>query len=128
MTQKGCMDYSISTQNKITCLFLFGRLDGAAQPAFESLQADLLKKCVDEAFFLVVDLYDVTYLDSSGIRLLLALKTKIGQKCSPKISLINARESIQKILAETNLNLIFSIPSHLLHTPQALPGREKKIP
>ena len=57
---------------------------------------------------MVLDLSNITYMDSSGIRTLVNLKKRVEQK-SKKFYLLSPSEEIISILTQTNLDKVFEI-------------------
>lgn len=67
----------------------------------------LAKLCDDNSFdFLVIDMSNVIYIDSSGVGSLLSIATKIGQE---KMYFHNIQESAKKVLRLMNVVGFFGI-------------------
>jgi anti-anti-sigma factor len=78
---------------------LTGELDIASAPRLEAKVADL---CAHGAKAIVVDLSDLTFIDSTGLRAILtAQSTCDSQSCD--FSLVPGGESIQRLFALTGL-------------------------
>ncbi len=103
------MDYSISSQNKRITLSLFGRFDLASGKTFQKAQSEILALDPFEVFFIDINFSDVSYIDSTGLGMLLTFHTKIDQKFGAKISLINSHDLVKKVIQTMNLHRIFNV-------------------
>ena len=62
--------------------------------------------------FVIIDISDVRYINSSGIGVLITLLTKVRNK-GGELCLINPSESVQKLLIITKLQAIFKVFSSI---------------
>ena len=80
-----------------------GEVDLATAPAFE----ERVREAAAAGFArVVIDLRDVTFLDSSGLRVLLAAHVA-GQDGSPPLDVVRARPGVHRVLELTGLDGVF---------------------
>lgn len=96
------------TIEKRTCgnrveLYLAGRLDTVTAPLLE----DALRDCLDGADSLLLDLEQLEYLSSAGLRLILAARKRMQDQGS--MMLRNTPENILEILTATGFADILTI-------------------
>jgi anti-sigma B factor antagonist len=72
---------------------------------------DIVKPLIPEGGSIVVDLKDVTYLDSLGLGTLVALKVSAINEGYCTLTLANISPRIQELLRLTNLTKLFSSSS-----------------
>jgi len=75
-----------------------GELDVAAVPEMQARMSKLLEGCPD----LEIDLGEVTFLDSSGLRLLLDAKQRCSQ-AEGRLTLSNASDDVLRVIDLTGL-------------------------
>jgi len=93
------LDASLSTENGISTITLSGELDGSSAPRFRDQ--------VDQAFApgttrLVLQLKDLEYIASAGIRVLVYAKQKMGADVD--IYVVAAQEQILDTLQKTGVD------------------------
>src|SRR5215469_2768187 len=90
--------------NKVTTIKCHGRLvgDNAEQ------MRDLVKPLIPEGGRIVIDLGDLTYLDSFGLGILLSLKVSAIRQGFCILELANLTPRIKELLSITNLVSVFS--------------------
>ncbi|MBI5107025.1 MAG: STAS domain-containing protein [Solirubrobacterales bacterium] len=80
-----------------------GEVDLATAPAFEQR----VSEAAGAGFAsIVIDLRDVTFLDSSGLRVLLAAHVA-GQDGSPALEVVRARPEVHRVVELTGLDGVF---------------------
>lgn len=89
------INYVTNNDNKrITRVTLTGRLD--AQNA-ENIEEELLQLVNDGSFFFLIDMNEINYLGSCGIRIFLGLNNKLN-KVSGQLKILNMPDTGIKIL------------------------------
>jgi len=100
------MEFKIKVNQNILFITLSGDLLG------ENIGIDLMDiindKISESILLCAIDLSGVTYMNSSGIGILITILTKFRNK-GGEVVLINPSEPIKKLLIITKLNAIFSI-------------------
>ncbi len=97
------MTISQDKKNETLTLRLEGRLDTITAPKLEKLVAELPK----DVTALVLDMTDLAYISSAGLRVLLEAQKKMNRRGSMK--LIGVGESIMDILEMTGFADILTI-------------------
>ena len=82
---------------------LSGRLDTVTAPEFEDSAMDDLDGVTD----LIIDLKDLEYMSSAGLRVMLALYKKMTVQGSMKV--VNVNDTIAEIFELTGFNDILNI-------------------
>lgn len=88
--------------NELT-LALQGRLDTSTAPILEAKLAE----CIQDIDSLVLDLKDLEYISSAGLRVLLSAHKRIGVKGGMKV--VNVNEIIMEIFEITRFKDILTI-------------------
>lgn len=100
------MEYKIKVKQNILFVSLSGDMLG------ENIGKDMVNmindKISDSILLCAIDLSGITYMNSSGIGILITILTKFRNK-GGEVVLINPSEPIKKLLIITKLNAIFSI-------------------
>jgi anti-sigma B factor antagonist len=97
------MNITKTLENGLLTVLIDGKLDTGTTPqATEEIEADL-----DSAEELIIDMKDLKYISSIGLRLMLSLHKKMAVKGGMKI--INANETIMEIFDFTGFADILNI-------------------
>jgi anti-sigma B factor antagonist len=102
-------DYRLETNvrkaNGIPILEVSGEIDLSTAPEFKRS----LNQVIDEGHQdIVVDMKDVTYMDSSGFGTLLGITKRLRPE-GGSVSLIGCNDAIQRMLRITRLNTVFGM-------------------
>lgn len=89
------MNVELNKQNDLLTVTLKGRLDTNTSPALEDIITNLDKDIKD----LVINIKDLEYISSAGLRVLLAAQKKMNKIGSMKV--INVCDSIMEIFEIT---------------------------
>jgi anti-anti-sigma factor len=109
LAPQGSFHYEVETSNdqhgnKVTTIKCHGRL--VAESAVEITQ--LVKPLIPLGGNIVIDLGDVTYLDSSGLGALVGLKVSAINQGFCTLELVNMVPRVLELLRITNLKQLFS--------------------
>jgi anti-sigma B factor antagonist len=109
MAPQGSFHYDVDKSqdqdgNKVTTIKCHGRL--VAENAGEMTQ--LVKPIIPLGGHIVIDLVDVTYLDSSGLGALVGLKVSAINQGFCILELVNMVPRVLELLRITNLKQLFS--------------------
>jgi anti-anti-sigma factor len=109
MAPQGSFHYEVEKSddqhgNKVTTIKCHGRL--VAENAGEMTQ--LVKPLIPLGGHIVIDLGDVTYLDSSGLGALVGLKVSAINQGFCILELVNMVPRVLELLRVTNLKQLFS--------------------
>ena len=97
------MNMEKTTENGVLTVYLKGKLDTSTAPQTEKdLEAD-----VEAARQLVLDMKDLKYLSSAGLRLILKLHKKMGEKDGMTVR--NVNDGIMEIFDMTGFTSILLI-------------------
>jgi len=103
-TEEQGLSIELHADGPVSVLQLVGELDISSAPALREQLLELLTSSGD----VVVDLSDVSFMDSSGISVLIvAHKRSIAQ--GRTITLRNPRGPVAKVLAVTGTDQVFTI-------------------
>ena len=80
-----------------------GRLDTTTAPDLE----ESLRESIDDAKELILDLENLEYMSSAGLRVLLSAQKQMSQQGSMKV--INVNETIREIFEVTGFDTILTI-------------------
>lgn len=97
------MNIELNKQNELLTVTLKGRLDTTTSPALEDIITNLDNDIKD----LVINIKDLEYISSAGLRVLLAAQKKMNKIGSMKV--INVCDSIMEIFEITGFIDIFVI-------------------
>ena len=101
------MEYEISAEGYKVAIFLSGRFDFQTGGIVRKIQAQLFEMdCVTSIDF---DLFQVSYIDSTAIGMLLYLRSKIGEKFKIRVGLINAQGITKRVIEEMQLHRLFNV-------------------
>jgi anti-anti-sigma factor len=90
-------------------LKLYGFLDTTTSPALQARIEELSAEAIGSGGLnLVIDLEDVEFVSSAGLRVLL-LATKIAKRQSGSVIVANVKDSIKEILDMTGFTSILNI-------------------
>lgn len=92
-------------KNGITCLRVEGRLDAGAAPAFEKA---LLSAIKEDSSKLVINLAELVYISSAGLRALLVGAKEMKAK-GGKMILAAPTESVKKVFDISGFSSIFDL-------------------
>ena len=98
------MTFRVTEDPKASTVFLDGEIDLETSPAAR----ELLLKALGKKRPLIVDLSEVTYMDSSGIASLVEAHQK-AKAAKVEFSLARVSEDVMKVLALARLDKVFSI-------------------
>ena len=101
---------ALSLESGRARLRLRGELDTAVA---DELAATLDEACAAAPSLLLVDLADLSYCDSSGVRVLLLAAARCASK-GIELHLVGARSNVRRIFELTNT-------AHLLHVAESAP-------
>ena len=90
--------YSVDRRDSHVTLHLTGEVDLAAAPGLESA----LDTVLDDSDDVVLDIADVTFLDSSGLRVLVAAHNRCSET-GKSLTLVNPSAAVSRILEITGL-------------------------
>ncbi len=94
------MEIELKNENGSLTVKLIGKLDTMTAPKLE----EELSKNIDGVIGIVFDLEQLKYISSSGIRVLLTIKKKIGN-----MKILKPTEEVMKVLEITGLIDVFDI-------------------
>ncbi len=93
----------------ITCLKVEGRLDAGAAPIFEKAIISAIK---EDSSRLIVNLAELAYISSAGLRVLLVGAKEIKAK-GGKMVLASPNESVKKVFDISGFSSIFDLQESL---------------
>ena len=99
------MDIKVSQEGRATVISASGKIDAMTAPALESTLSDLVgegKLC------LALDLGDIEYISSAGLRVILAIAKSLKGK-SGMLLLANARGPVQEVFEISGFGSVFNI-------------------
>lgn len=100
------MDVKIDREGRNARLRLAGRFDINTHAVFRNAYVDVLHESgIDK---LIVDLSDVSYIDSSALGMLLLLRERMTA-AEKAIELVNCQPSVRQVFAIANFNKLFTI-------------------
>lgn len=89
--------------DQVLSVHIEGRLDTTTAPELE----ESLKDSIDEAKELILDLENLEYMSSAGLRVLLSAQKQMSQQGSMKV--INVNDTIKEIFEVTGFDSILTI-------------------
>lgn len=95
----------VDTAQHTTSLRLTGELDVHQAKVLKAAAFELFR---DEPWTYVVDLAGITYLDSSGLGMLVYLQKEIGRRAG-RLKIINVQDSVFKVFDLTKLTTFFDL-------------------
>lgn len=98
------MELKFESDGGVMLLFFSGRLDAATSPEAESM----ITARLDDAAVWIVDLGDVEYVSSAGLRVLLLLAKKLQQK-GGRLGLCRLSPGVKEVFDISGFSLIFKI-------------------
>ncbi len=99
------MEIKVKTEGKWTIVEPQGRIDGHTAPEFESgIDSELAKGTK----MLAVDLSNVDYMSSAGLRVLLATYKKLKADAGD-MALINPKDNVAEVLEISGFSEIFNV-------------------
>lgn len=99
------MEINVETQGNVTIVGLRGKLDANSSPAVEKQLQVLIDQGGER---LVLDLAELTYISSLGLRIFIAVARSI-QKLNGKLALAGLNAHIYEIFKIARFTTIFSI-------------------
>ena len=99
------MKTTIREENGKAIVTFEGRLDTAAA---EQVSKDVESIYEGEARDIIIDCTELSYISSSGLRILLGIRKYAG-RVGAKVSVVGANEDIRSILFTTGFNNLFEI-------------------
>ena len=99
------MEFAQQQSGDVLVVRLTGRLDSSAAPGAEQDFAGVLG---DGAPHIAIDLSDLEYISSAGLRVLLIVAKKV-QQAHGKIALCGLTPNVREIFAISGFDAIFSI-------------------
>lgn len=105
--QPGAQDLNIqvTNQGKASVVSLRGEVDLRSSPALRQALLQLLEQRVQQ---IVVDLTNVSYMDSSGVGTLVELKRK-AERSRGKVTLVGPQPRVRSVFEITQLDKFFHI-------------------
>ena len=97
------LNISKQTEGDRLCVFLTGRLDTITSPELE----ETLNSAIEGVSELVLDLEELDYISSAGLRVLLSAQRKMNKQGTLKVMHVN--ETVQEIFDVTGFTDILSI-------------------
>ncbi len=101
------MDIEKKVKDDITIFYLEGSIDFMKAPKVKTYLLDQIEK--ENLIKIVINLKDVSYIDSSGIGALLGIVTKIRSEGKIKMRLCHIKASVFSVLKLTGLIGLFQI-------------------
>ena len=101
------MEIKINQEEKGTVVKLFGRLDGVTCPELQEKLVQLLENHSDK---IIIDLEELDYVSSAGLRVLLLSQKKIKQ-IGGQIVLSAMRDTIKEVFDISGFSTLFPIYS-----------------
>ena len=95
----------LKKEEKDLTMVLEGRLDTTAAPEAE----ETLRRELPDAESLTVDMENLEYISSAGLRVLMFAKRELKKQGSDKMKLIHVNEIIMEIFEVTGFSEIFEI-------------------
>lgn len=92
-------------RGEIKTFILKGRLDSTASPAF---QEQLLRSITQGTTHLIIDLSEVNYISSAGVRSLVLIQKEMN-KHKGKLYLVDVSKTIEDVLRMTGFLSLFTI-------------------
>lgn len=99
------MEVNIRSEKNLKIIEVTGEVDLYSSPAFRK---DLLELTNAKNKSLLVDLYNVSYMDSSGIATLVEALQQVG-KYGGKLRLANLRDAVKEVFELSRLDKVFEI-------------------
>ena len=98
------MTFSMNREDAKLTVAVEGHLDTLTSPDLERS----LEPALDGVTELVVDLKDLEYISSTGLRVLVGAAQELGEK-GGKMTVINPRAEVMEIFTMTGLDAVFGI-------------------
>ena len=98
------MTFSMNREDAKLTVAVEGHLDTLTSPDLERG----LEPALDGVTELVVDLKDLEYISSTGLRVLVGAAQELGEK-GGKMTVINPRAEVMEIFTMTGLDAVFGI-------------------
>ena len=105
-----------TTQGGVTIISPRGELDIATAPAFR----DAIVTAFAGARYVVADLADLTFLDSSGLAVL-AVAHKRADECGARFEIANPREQARSLMELTGVDNVVPVRDNGRKAPPAQP-------
>ncbi|HEX2315784.1 MAG TPA: STAS domain-containing protein [Thermomonospora sp.] len=101
------MDFAVEqrTEKDVTIVKVSGEIDVFSSPKLREMLIDVIDK---GPLHLVVDLGDVTFLDSTGLGVLVGIYHRLRAR-SGTMSFVGANERVRRVFHVTQLTKIFSL-------------------
>lgn len=109
------MDIKIEVENGFDVVMIGGRIDAVTSPELEGALLDLMNKGTTH---IIIDLNDVTYLSSAGLRVILMVTEMLYGKGNVIVS--RPQSDIREILEVTGFDTIMPICDELEMAKQEL--------
>ena len=103
------MEFARQHADDVTIVSLTGRLDSSSSPTAEESFASVLG---DGAARLAIDLSQLEYISSAGLRVLLVVAKKI-QQAAGKVVLFGLLPTVREVFAISGFDRIFAIETDL---------------
>ena len=103
------LDIQVSPRGKASVVTLRGEVDLRSSPQLRQALLELLEKRVSHV---VVDLTNVSYMDSSGVGTLVELKRK-AERSRGKVTLVGPQPRVRSVFEITQLDKFFNIVATL---------------
>jgi len=100
---------NITEKDSATILEIYGEVDLYSSPEVRKV---LLQLVNDETAVIIVNLNNVTYIDSSGVATLVEGLQEMG-KYSGKLKLTNLRDAVRHVFELSSLDKVFEIHNTL---------------
>jgi anti-anti-sigma factor len=99
------MDLVTEDLNDVRQVFVAGKIDSRMAPEFEEALDEAIR---GEPKHLIVNLKDVDYLSSAGLRSILRIAKRLD-KVERKLAFVGARELVAEVIRLTGVDSIFPI-------------------
>lgn len=96
------------TYANVTVLTPVGHVDFAAAPAFEQALIPYAQRCCDAAARLVIDLSEVGYMSSTGLRVLMLAAQRCRQQDTP-LAVAGLQPTMREIFTISRFDRVFPI-------------------
>lgn len=121
--QEQRLETSLRRHDDVSVVDVRGEIDLATVPQFK----EAVSAAAEQSSHVVINLADVTYMDSSGFGTLLSANRRLRPE-GGSLYLVGCNEIIQRMLSITRLNTIFSVHESEDDALRAIPGNGSAAP
>lgn len=110
----GTIIYSLGNEKVLTATFesnekIILKIDGAIKTLVAPCFEEVIKEAISLDKDLIIDLSNVTYIASAGLRVLLDMQQEIDENESPDVVLVNIQDPIKEVFEQTGFINILNI-------------------